>query len=253
MTAIQRPPEAAAQLFYRAASRFPIGARLDIGPEDQLVVTQYGVVLGVLPPGSYALHPQALPMIARAVAGPVLEAELWFVRALPIHGLRVGGSLGSFVDSATGVECTVRMMAQYALAATDPARFVVTCIGAGPTFESADGLVGWVNSVVLRHAKELIGRWVSEGASLSKVHDLQTRLGDQILPSLQELESSGLRVPSVDGVTLMLPEDDTRQLQRAAVEAARNKMQSTLACTRCGAPHPGGRFCTQCGGALAPR
>jgi membrane protease subunit (stomatin/prohibitin family) len=253
MTSIQRAPEAASQLYYRVASQFPIGARLDVDPQDQVVIIQYGAVLGVLPPGSYGLHPQALPMIARAVSGPTLDAELWFVRALPMRGFRVGGALGSFVDSATGVECNVRMMAQYALAVDDPARFAVTCIGGGPTFESPDGLVGWVNSVVLRHAKELVGRAVSEGASLAKLHDVQTRLVDQLLPALQALEAPGLRVASVDDVTLMLPEDDMRNLQRAAVEAARNRMQSSLACTRCGAAHPGGRFCTQCGGALAPR
>ncbi len=122
--AIQRPPDAAAEIFHRAASQAPIGSTLVVGPAENVVVLQYGAVLGVLPPGTYALHPQAVPMLARAASGPVLQAELWFVTALPVRGLRMGGALGSFHDPVTQIPCTIRMMAQYALAVTDPARLV---------------------------------------------------------------------------------------------------------------------------------
>lgn len=252
---IQRPPDAVAALVHRFDHpQPPLNSQLTVAADECVVVASNGVVLGLVQPGVYWLHPQPLPFLASViVGGNAVQAELWFVRTIPMMGIRFGGALPAFVEPGTNVQCTGRVMGDFSIAVRDPARVVTACVGA--SFTDAEPLLAWVKQVVMRQLGGALEKEVAGGKSLL-ARDLMPGALDRVAGELGELESSGLAVTRFGDVMLNFPEDDVAALRDAKVQAALAKGMPpartlSLRCSKCSKPHEGGRFCVDCGGALA--
>src|ERR1700738_208338 len=106
--AIQCPPETRAALLCRYPNgQCPLSSQLTVGPDECVVVTAHGGVVGVVPPGSHWLHPESLPFLSTAVVGgSTVQADLWFVKTVPLQGVKMGGLFGKVVDPGTNVPCS---------------------------------------------------------------------------------------------------------------------------------------------------
>jgi len=252
---IQRPPEVATELVHRFAStQVPISSQLVVGPDECVVVARDGVVLGVVPPGSHWLHPQALPFVAAAVVGGnLVAAELWFVRTGAFHGIQFGGALGAVVDPATQVECSPRAFGDFGLTVSDPARVVTACLSGAAG--DAGAMLGWVKQLVMKKLAGAFTVAVAGGKSVT-APDLVMILQDQVAGDLGELAPIGLAFARFGNVTVSFAEEDVAAMRKVATERAMAKRAAAAAppeaaCPRCAAPVGGGRFCGQCGAALA--
>lgn len=252
--AIQRPPETRGALLCRFPNgQCPLSSSLTVDPDDCVVVTAHGGVLGVVPPGSYRLHPQSLPFLSTAVVGgSTVQADLWFVKTVALSGVKVGGLFGKVVDPETNVACTVRGSGEYSLAVSDPARIVNACLVA--RYDEAEPLLAWVSQVVLRKIGDALNQIVEVERVNVMSPELPMRLGDTVSGELGELGGSGLKFLRLGDLVISLPEDDAEAIRRAQLENSEPGVAPRDArCARCGRENEGGRFCVECGTPIAGR
>jgi hypothetical protein len=252
MDSIARPAHAKLSIFHRISdASLQIGAVIDVGPGDYAVVTSNRAVLGVVPPGTHSLHPQALPGLAQA-AGANSQLNLWFVRTTPIRGVRLGGSLGPIVDPATGTSCAVRCSGECSLGVSDPARFIAACESA--EFISPDPVFAWASSQLLRKVTELLARPAVAPRSLLDP-ELTENLVRDLPGAMGEFAATGLRLLALDNLSISIDEGDAKKLQSKMAELARAKQAAGHApaprCGHCGTAATGGRFCVECGAPFA--
>jgi membrane protease subunit (stomatin/prohibitin family) len=258
---IQRSPEASNALLERFENpQPPINSQLTVANDECVVVALNGAVLGVVPPGVHWLHPQPFPFLVPAiVGGNLVQAELWFVKTVTMVGIRFGGALGSVTDPLTNVECMPRAIGTFALTVRDPVRVVQGCMGQGI---DAEPLLAWAKQVVMRQLASALGIEVAGGRSVL-AQDLIPAVLERLPGELGELEESGLAATHFGEVMLSFSEEDRTALSDAQKRAVQAKLAAAVAaaaapaaapprrCTQCGRPHEGGRFCVDCGGALA--
>lgn len=252
---IQRPPGAADALFHRFEHpQPPLNSQLTIAADECVVVVHNGVVLGIAPPGMHWLHPQPFPFLIPAIVGDnAVQAELWFVKTAPVTGIQFGGALPAVVEPGTTVKCICRTFGDFALTVRDPARFVTSCVGSALT--DPEPVLGWVKGLVMRQFAGAFAKEVEGGKSVQS-RDLVPAVLDRIAGELGELDGMGFAVPNFGNATVTVSEDDMAALRDAKVQAAMAKgmppaRAATLKCSRCSKPHDAGRFCVDCGGALA--
>lgn len=252
---IQRPPGATDALAHRFPNpQPPLNSQLTVAADECVVVVCNGAVLGIAPPGVHWLHPQPFPFLLPAiVGGNAVQAELWFVKTAPIAGLQFGGALPTVTEPGTKVMCTCRAFGEFALTARDPARVVAACVGANAT--DAEPLLAWVKGLVMRQFASAFAKEVESGKSI-QARDLVAAVLDRVAGELGELDGTGFGVPLFGTARVTVSEDDLAALRDAKVQAAMAQgippaRPVTLRCSRCSKPHEAGRFCVDCGGALA--
>jgi len=255
---IQRPDDAGGLVHRFENTQPPINSQLVVNADECVVVASNGAILGVVQPGMHWLHPQPFPFLLPAiVGGNAFETELWFVKTIPMVGIRFGGALSSVLDPGTQIAVSPRTMGDFSLVVRDPSRLVAAMLGQGNG--DLDPLLGWVKTLVLRQLGAAIGQEVEEGKGILSPGLVPAAL-DRVAGDLGELESSGLHVTRFGEVMLSFSEADMTALKAAQVAAAKAKITaaqaptpaaaSTLKCSRCSKVHEGGRFCVDCGGAL---
>jgi membrane protease subunit (stomatin/prohibitin family) len=258
---IQRAPEAAGSLIHRFASaQLPLSSQLIVGQEDCVVVQSCGSVLGIVPPGNHWLHPQPFPFLASAVgSGNAVQAELWFVRMTPLSGIKMGGLLGTVLDSGTNIRCTVRGFAEYGIVVADPGRIVSSLLAQSSA--DAEALFQWTSQQLLKRLGAALVTLVEIEHVRVLANDLGTKLGERVT-DLRELEPWGARFQGLGEIRINFAEDDHKALMkvtREQAEAKRAAMVKAIAqasapaalhCTRCSKAHEAGRFCIECGGPL---
>jgi membrane protease subunit (stomatin/prohibitin family) len=217
MDPIQRPPSAPPAIFWRQPpGPIPAGTPILVAPTECFVAVLGGAVLGMLAPGSYTLHPQALPFLAPSLdAASNVTAELWFVFTGEFRGCKFGGPLETLIDPLTMEQVTPLVhTGEYSMKVIDPTAFVKGHI------EMTDGamVVAAVNGEALRKTKEIVARFVGEG------HSVLQLMGDGTLEKLRamlgDLTSVGLAV-HVQSLTFGFSDEDRKLL--IAANAVRSK------------------------------
>lgn len=253
---IQRPAEAANDLLVRSEhTQSPLNSQLIVAADECVVVVSNGVVLGTVPPGMHWVHPQPFPFLVPAIANAsVLQAELWFVKTVPVMGLQFGGSLPGVREPGTKVMCVCRTFGDFALVVRDPALLIRSCLSNA----MSDGapVLGWVKQLVMRQFASAFAAEVESGKSLLSPALVPAVL-ERVMGALGELDAMGLGVSRFGEATISLSEDDRAAVRDAKLQAAQEAMAAKqaqiagLRCTRCSKAHEGGRFCVDCGGSLA--
>lgn len=246
---IQRPADAATALCWPAPKTpFPINSQLVVGPEECVVASLDGVILGVIPPGNHWLHPQPFPFLGKSVVGDAsLRAELWFVRTTRIAGLQLGGPLASVVNPVTQVPCHPRGFGELSLVVLDAPRLVTSIMG---QFTGAEAAIDWVKSVVMRKVVAAFVTLVEiENVGVLDMK-LPLRLQEAVEGQLGELEPAGLKFGGLGSFHVSFSDEDAAALKGAMVKKAA-AARASRACAGCGASRDAGRFCTACGTAYA--
>ncbi len=255
MRTIQRPNDAMGSPLWAAPDGpFPINSQLVVGQEECLVAALDGVIVGVVPAGTYWLHPQPLPFLASSISGSNIRAELWFVRMSATPANRFGGSV-DVIDSGLGLLCTARVMGEYSLKVNDPKLLVTASLGQGSS--AGDALFGWASGVVTRHVLQVFASLAADqGVKLLEIETLLPRLTEEASRGMSELQSSGLALGHLGSLAIAFSEEDRERLRSAtaaddaekrAKTAAAQAVPAAIRCTQCGAPNDRGRFCTACG------
>ncbi|HEX7600550.1 MAG TPA: SPFH domain-containing protein [Polyangiaceae bacterium] len=259
MTLVIQRPDDAGGLVHRFENTLPpINSQLVVNADESVVVISNGAVLGVVPPGMHWLHPQPFPFLLPAiVGGNAFQTELWFVKSIPMVGIRFGGALPEVVDRVTQLAVSPRTMGDFSLVVRDPARLVAAMVGMSTG--DLEPVLRWVKTLVLRQLGAAVGKEVEGGKDVLSPGLVPDAL-DRVAGELGELESSGLAVTRFGEVMLTFSEADITALKDARVAAAKAKIAaaqapkpaaaSTLKCSKCSKVHEGGRFCVDCGGAL---
>jgi len=256
---IQRPDDAGGLVHRFENTQPPINSQLVVNADDCVVVASNGAILGVVQPGMHWLHPQPFPFLLPAiVGGNAFETELWFVKSKPMVGIRFGGPLYEVVDPVTQLAVSPRTMGDFSLLVRDPARLVTAMLGMSG--DDLDPVLLWVKAIVLRQLGTAVAQEVMGGKDVLSPALVPAAL-DRVAGELGELESSGLAVTRFGEVMLTFSEADITALKEARLAAAKAKIAaaqapkpaaaSTLKCSKCSKVHEGGRFCVDCGGALA--
>ncbi len=217
MDPIQRPATAPPSIFWRPPpGPIPAGTPLAVGPTECAVVVFGGAVLGLLAPGSYTLHPQALPFLAPSLdAASNVTAELWFVFTGDFRGCKFGGPLGRQLDPVLRVEATPLVMGEYSMKVIDPPAFV----RAHASMPDGGMVVASVSGEVLRKTKELCDRVVAEGHGLLSALAGQGAI-EKLRATLGDLRSVGLAV-DVQSLNVSFSDDDRKVLVAASAEKAK--------------------------------
>jgi membrane protease subunit (stomatin/prohibitin family) len=217
MDPIQRPPSAPSAIFWRQPpGPIPAGTPMLVAPTECVVAVHGGAVVGMITPGSYALHPRTFPFLGPTLdAGSNVTAELWFVFTDDFRGCKFGGPLGRHLDPSLGLEATPLVhTGEYSMKVVDPPSFVQAHMS------MADGatVVNAVSGTVLAKMKELVSRLVAEKHSMLQLGNVP-RLLEGLNPMLGDLNSVGLSV-QVQNVSVAFSDEDRKALIAASAEKA---------------------------------
>ncbi|HVY46957.1 MAG TPA: hypothetical protein VHB21_13810 [Minicystis sp.] len=237
-------PEDAGGLLARLPS-VPLGAVIVVADEDVAVLVRGDAAVATLGPGRHELTAEALPAVAEAAFGDVLDAELWFVRSAPLFGVRVGGPAGQFLDPASGIYVRPRFTGEVAVAASDPAR-LVAALTAGGLPDEGPALLAFVRTQVLEGVRRALTSICGAGAgTFAELDPLLAQLVEQ-LPLQLDLEDLGLSVGALSSAALTLTPEESAAVAASRVVGAESRVRA-IHCPRCGA-QARGTYCTQCGG-----
>jgi membrane protease subunit (stomatin/prohibitin family) len=224
MDPIQRPPTAPPAIFWRPPpGPVPAGTPVLVAPTECVVAVLGGAVLGILPPGSYTLHPQALPFLAPSLdAASNVTADLWFVFTGDFAGCKLGGPLEALIDPPTGERVTPLATGEYSMKMIDPSAFVRGHLA------MTDGamVVAAMSGEVLRKTKEMVARVVGEGHSVLQLGGNNAL--EKLRPTLGDLTSVGLAV-QVQSLNLSFSDDDRKRLIAASAEIAKAHRAAKIA------------------------
>jgi membrane protease subunit (stomatin/prohibitin family) len=164
MTPIGRPQSAASALFgvIRSAS-IPVGAPIVVADGDAVAFMQYGMVSGVLGPGTHAADPAQIPFLYNFAppGGGEMTADLMFVRTVEHGWWEMSAPPHSLSDPRTGERFDIRFTGSFSVQITDPHSF------ARDTRDDDERpLYTYVESVVDRACRDSASAMMSEGTGV---------------------------------------------------------------------------------------
>jgi membrane protease subunit (stomatin/prohibitin family) len=224
MDPIQRPPSAPPAIFWRQPpGPIPAGTPILVAPTECVVAVLGGAVVGILAPGSYTLHPGALPFLAPSLdAASNITAELWFVFTGDFRGCKFGGPLETLIDPLTMEQVTPFVTGEYSMKVIDPPAFVKKHIAI------TDGamVVAAVNGEALSKTREVVARFVGEGHSVLQMAGSDTL--EKLRAMLGDRTSVGLAV-HVQSLTFSFSDEDRKRLIAVTAEMSRAKRAAKIA------------------------
>ncbi|MGV9411256.1 SPFH domain-containing protein [Nocardia sp. NPDC003693] len=141
-------------------------SRAIVAADETALFVRSGRVIAVLGPGRHRIDAEELPGIGALIdtltGGNFYRAELYFVSAKEIPGMKFGGRLTDIVDPASGQILTLRAFGEYALAVRDPAVLVTTLSGTADPVD-AERTPRWCGDLLLKSMKIAVAQGVSRG------------------------------------------------------------------------------------------
>jgi membrane protease subunit (stomatin/prohibitin family) len=233
MDPIQRPPTAPPALFWRPPGPIPAGTPIVVAPTEIVVVVFGGAILGIITPGNYPLHPQALPLLGPSLdAGSNVRADLWFVFTSDFRGCKFGGPLGRHIDPSLGLEATPLTTGEYSIKVVDPPSFV----RAHMSMTDGPAVLNAVSMTLLGKMKDLVSRLVAEKHSMLQMANVQWLL-ERLGPMLGDLNSVGLSV-QVQTLSVSFSDEDRKALVAANAEKAKGMRARKIAEIQAATPAP---------------
>ncbi|UGT63330.1 SPFH domain-containing protein [Nocardia asteroides] len=196
-------------------------SRAIVNADELALVVRSGQVLATLGPGRHRIDAVELPVLGALLdgvtGGNLYRAELYFVAAREVTGLRFGGRLADVRDPVSEQVVTLRAFGEFALAVRDPAVLITALTGTTDLTDPA-AVTSWAAELLLKSMKVAVARGVSGGQW--PVLGLSEQLRPIEAAVLREtnlaLYEYGLRIPRMGNFDITLAPEDAERLKRLA-------------------------------------
>lgn len=196
-------------------------SRAIVNADELALFVRSGQVLATLGPGRHRIDAVELPVLGALLdsvsGGNLYRAELYFVAAREVTGLRFGGRLAEVRDPVSEQVVTLRAYGEFALAVRDPAVLITALAGTADLADPA-AVTSWAADLLLKAMKVAVAGGVAR--SEWPVLGLSEQLGPIEAAVVREtnlaLYEYGLRIPRLGNVDITLAPDDAERLKRLA-------------------------------------
>ncbi|WP_330179427.1 SPFH domain-containing protein [Nocardia sp. NBC_01503] len=196
-------------------------SRALVNADEIALFVRSGKIIAALGPGRHRIDADELPVLGALVdtltGGNFYRAELYFVSARELPGIKFGGRLTDIADPVSEQVVTLRAFGEFALSVRDPGELITGLIG---TVDPADpdAASRWCAALLLKCMKIAVAQGVSRGEW--PVLGLSGQLAQIESTVLREtnilLYEYGLRVPRMGNFDITLASEDAERLKRLA-------------------------------------
>lgn len=196
-------------------------SRVVVNADEIALFVKSGQVITTLGPGRHRIDADELPGLGALIdtlsGGNFYRAELYFVQAKELPGVKFGGRLDDITDPVSDQVVTLRAFGEFALAVRDPTVLVTALNGTIDPIDPARTPL-WCASLLLKSMKVAVTQEVSRGtwpvlglsAHLPAIENMVLR---QTNKTLYEY---GLRIARMGNFDITLAPEDADRLKRLA-------------------------------------
>jgi membrane protease subunit (stomatin/prohibitin family) len=151
----------------------------------------------------------------------VFIAEIFFVKSQPVRNIPFGGPIGDMIDPLTQEQVTPRVFGDFAVAVTDPVKFVVGYSGQAATGDN-EFVLQWVKGLFMNGVKTTLGELCEvEQKSVLQCISLTQKLAAAFVAHAPDLNDIGIRVLQMGQFNINFSDDDRQRLVAANAEVAK--------------------------------
>ncbi|MFF2554680.1 SPFH domain-containing protein [Nocardia sp. NPDC058058] len=196
-------------------------SRVLVNADETALFVRSGKVIATLGPGRHRIDADELPVLGALMdtltGGNFYRAEMYFVSARELPGIKFGGRLTDIVDPLSEQVVTLRAFGEFALSVRDPAELITGLVG---TADPADPTAAprWCADLLLKCMKIFIAQGISRrdwpvlglSGHLAQIESTVLRETNVLLYDY------GLRVPRMGNFDITLAAEDADRLKRLA-------------------------------------
>ncbi|WP_067694676.1 SPFH domain-containing protein [Nocardia jejuensis] len=196
-------------------------SRVLVNADETALFVRSGMVVAALGPGRHRIDAQELPVLGALVdtltGGNFYRAELYFVSARELPGIKFGGQLTDVLDPLSEQVVTLRAFGEFALSVRDPTELITGLVGTSDPVDPGTA-PRWCADLLLKCMKVAVTQHISRGEW--PVLGLSGHFAQIEATVLREtnilLYQYGLRVPRMGNFDITLATEDTERLKRLA-------------------------------------
>ncbi|WP_327146967.1 SPFH domain-containing protein [Nocardia sp. NBC_01327] len=204
-------------------------SRAIVNADQTALFVRSGAVIATLGPGRHRIDAEELPVLGALVdsltGGNYYRAELYFVSARELPGIRFGGRLADIVDPVSEQVVTLRAFGEFALSVRDPAALITGLVGTSAPADPGAAPT-WSADLLLKSMKIAVTQGISRREW--PVLGLSAHLPPIEATVLREtniaLYEFGLRIPRMGNFDITLDPEDADRLKRLAKDVTYIRM-----------------------------
>jgi hypothetical protein len=228
-------PDAMKQLivYKHPDQNIPMYAQLTVDSDECAVFFKDGKVVGVLGPGRHTMQSSNIPFLGLIVdkftGGNLFIAEVFWVKTMPVRGVKFGGTLADLEDPMTSLIVSPRIFGEFAVQVVDPATFVVQYVGQAAAGDN-DAVLDWIKGQFMLGARTVVGQLCDqEQVSVLKTASMTKQIADRFMRECPELASCGLRMVQMGMFNLNFSDEDLKALKDMQAKVAEKKQAIKIA------------------------
>lgn len=203
--------------------------RAIVNADETALFVKSGRVVATMGPGRHRIDATELPVLGALVdgltGGNFYRAELYFVSAREMTGIKFGGRLADISDPVSQQVLTLRVFGEFSISVRDPMELITSMVG---TTDLASPAVveRWSADMLIKAMKVIVTQGISEGkwsvlglmAALEQIEEAVVR------QSNLALYEYGVRIPRIGNFDITLAPEDAERLKRLAKDTTYMRM-----------------------------